>query len=480
MVIARKIAYNVLVSSVSKLLATALALVSIGFITRYLGQSGFGDYATVLAFLSFFSAISDFGLYSVSTREISKPGADEEKIMGNIFSLRVITSLGILLLAPLLVLFFPYPREVKEGIIIVAASFLFSSSYQVLNGVFQKNLAMDKVAISELVGKIIQVVLIITAVKLKLGFSWIVSALLIYMIASFLMVYIWSKKYIRIKMRFDFSYWKSFLRESYPLGIAAIITFVYFKIDTILLSILNNSSGVGIYNAAYKVIENITFFPAMIIGLIFPLMSQYITTDFQKFKDISNKTYKVFVIVVVPLVVGGFFLSKGIIGLIGGAEFTQSASVLRILIFALAFIFFGNFFNAILIAGNLQKKLMYILGSAAVLNVSLNLLLIPKFLYFAAAGVSVFTEAFVVAATLYLTKKKVKYFPQIEKAGGIFISGAVMAIFLFIFRNLNFFILGFSSLAVYSISLWIFKAVRLEELTSIISRKSVEEYGEVS
>ena len=70
MVIARKIAYNVLVSSVSKILSTALALAAIGFIARR-GTGEFGDYATVLAFLSFFSAVSDLGLYQFSTREIS-------------------------------------------------------------------------------------------------------------------------------------------------------------------------------------------------------------------------------------------------------------------------------------------------------------------------------------------------------------------------------------------------------------------------
>jgi O-antigen/teichoic acid export membrane protein len=157
MVIARKIAYNVVVSSVSKIISTVLALVSIGLITRYLGASGFGEYATVLAFLALFSAIADLGLYSTATREISRPNADEAKIIGNIFSLRMVVSGIILLISPIICWFLPYPLEVKEAIMVVAISFLFSSSYQVLNGIFQKNLAMDKVAIIELLGKIIQV-----------------------------------------------------------------------------------------------------------------------------------------------------------------------------------------------------------------------------------------------------------------------------------------------------------------------------------
>lgn len=476
MQVARKIAYNVLVSSVAKVISTALALVVIGLITRYLGKNGFGDYATVLAFFSFFVALTDLGLYSISTREISRPGADEEKIMSNIFTLRILSSLIILLLSPIIVMFFPYSQEVKYAIIVVAGAYLFSSAYQILNGVFQKNLAMDRVAIAELLGRILQVVIVIVAVKLKLSFSWIIASMLFYMVFSFLLVHIWSRKFIRIRLRFDFPYWKSFLRQSYPIGIAAVITFIYFKIDTIMLSVMKSSADVGIYNAAYKVIENITFFPGMLVGLIFPIMAQTIFHDRQKFEDISNKTFKVFVITVVPMVIGTMFLSNGIIRIIGGAGFNESALVLRILIFALAFIFFGNFFNVILLSGNLQKKLMVILAIAAVFNISANLFLIPRFSYLGAACISVLTEAFVTIATFYLCAKKLNYLPSPEKAGAIITAGLAMAVFLYFGRGFNFFLSGLASFFVYLFFLWILKGVRTSDITSIISKKGVEEY----
>jgi len=476
MVIARKIAYNVLVSSISKFFSTALALVSIGFITRYLGREGFGNYATVLAFLSFFASLADLGLYHISTREISRPGADEKMIMGNIFSLRIISAFFILLIAPVVVLFFDYPLAVKQGIIIAAASFLFSSGYQVLNGVFQKNLAMDRVAIGELAGKIIQVAMVILAVKLQLGFNWIIASLLFNMIASFAIVFLWSRKYLRFNLRFDFGYWKKFLKESLPIGIGSIIVFAYFKMDTILLSILKTSEDVGIYNAAYKVLENISFFPAMIIGLVLPIMSNTVFTDKAKFKDVSNKTFKVFVILVVPLVVGTLFLSKGIIQLIGGGQFGQSAAVLQILVFALAAIFFGNFFNNILIAGNLQKKLMGIWLLAAVGNIGLNLALIPKFSYTGAAYVSTGTEIFVALLAGYCAWKKLGYAPKPEKIVGIFLAGVLMAVFLFFAQGLNFFLAACVGSAIYFTALWIFDAVKTSEITSLVSKKGVEEY----
>jgi O-antigen/teichoic acid export membrane protein len=471
MAIARKIAYNVIFNVITKLLSTILALVSIGFITRYLGKEGFGDYSTVLAFFAFLGAIADLGLYAITAREISRPNADENKIIGNAFTLRIISSAVVFLIAPIMVYFLPYSRDVKIGILIAAASFVFSSTYMVLNGVFQKNLAMDKVAATEVVAKVIQVGIIIFAVKNDLGFTTIMLSMLISMIFSFLLVILLARKFVSLKLRFDFDYWKKFLKESAPLGLSAIVVFVYFKIDTILLSMLKTNAEVGIYNAAYKVIENVSFFPSMIMGLVFPIFSLHIFSDKKSFRHIANETFKVFVILIVPIIIGTLFLSEGIINLIGGNDFAQSANTLRILIFALAFIFFGGFFNNILISANQQRKMLLVFIGCAVFNVIANLIFIPIYSYTASATISAITEFFVALAGLILTFKYIAYAPSIKKLGGILFSGFAMAISLYFFKGTGFFVSALGSSAVYLIFLWITKTITIRELTSIISNK---------
>ena len=74
---------------------------------------------------------------------------------------------------------------IRDRIVIAAMAYVFSSGYSVLIGLFQKRLAMDKVATGELVGKIFQVAIIILAVKLELGFLAIIWTLLLNMVVSF-------------------------------------------------------------------------------------------------------------------------------------------------------------------------------------------------------------------------------------------------------------------------------------------------------
>ncbi len=477
-VVGKKIALNVLINSCAKVLSTILALVSVGLITRYLGTEGFGNYATAVAFLSLFSALADLGLYNISTREISRSGADEKKIMGNVFSLRIISSTTVLILAPLVIFFLPYSREIKEGIVIVALAFLFSSGCQAFNGIFQKNLAMYKVAMGELTGKIVQVATVILTIIYDWGFDWIIMAMLLNMLVSFGIIFFWSRKYIQIKLQVDFTYWKEFLKESLPMGAVAIISFVYFKMDTILLSVMKNGTDVGIYNAAYKVLENATFFPALVCGLVLPIMSRDIFTNRKNFQIISDQTLKFFILLIVPLTVVTLFLAEGIINLIGGSGFAESAYVLRILIFALALIFLGHFFNAILIVSNLQKKLMLVLLVAAVVNISLNAIFIPRFSYLGAAYVSVVTELIVVFLTAYLVISRVKYYPRVDKLAKIILAGGAMGLFLFVFQGKNFFLLAAASFLIYFLALWALRVIKNSELMSLISQKGVEEYEE--
>lgn len=469
MALAKRIAYNVVFNSVAKVFATVLALVAIGMITRYLGKDGFGDYAVMLAFFAFFNAVGDLGLGTVMTREISRKDADERVIAGSVFALRLTVSLAILAVSPVIILLLPYPSEVRFSILIAAVAFVFSSASMTLNGIFQKYLVMDRVSMVELAGKVIQVGVIAAGVYFDLGFLVICSSLLAYMAFNFFLVYRLSHRYVPFTLHFDRVFWKRFFFEALPVGIAAFIGFAYFKTDTILLSFFRSSAEVGTYNAAYKVMENLTFFPAMVSGLVFPLFSHYIFADREKFEIIANKTFKVFVVLITPLVIGGLFLAEPIMRLIGGAEFTDSAPVLRIFLVALAGIFFGNFFNNLLLAGNQQTRLMKALAGVAVFNISLNLFLIPRYAYFGAAWTSLATELLVPIIGGFLVARHLKYVPTPARIGRIAFSGALMGVFLWLFPTLSFPVAVIGGALVYLAGLVVTRAIEQDEITSLFT-----------
>jgi len=460
----KKIAYNTIISAGARIIGLALSLVVIGFITRYLGQTGFGYYSTVLAFLFFFTVLADLGLYSICVREISKPKADQEKIASNAFTIKFFIGLFIFGLSPLVVYFFPYSSQIKLGILIGSVGFWLMSNQQVLVGVFQKYLRMDKVALAEFLGRLVQLGLVVLFIWQDLGFLFIISALVGGSIVNFLFIFFLSQKYIHISFQFDFVFWRALLKKSLPLALAIIFTVIYFKLDTIMLSLMKPLADVGIYNLAYKFLESMLFFPAMFVGLVMPLMSKYAFSAREKFKKITQETLNFLLIFVVPLIIGTFFLSDRIVVLIAGNDFILSAGVLNVLIVAGGIIFLGILFSNMIIALEKQKSLIYIYGIGAIINLAANLVFIPKYSYYGAAWTTILTELIVTILMLVVLYQAFKILPCFNSFIKYLLAGLVMIMVFYFLPEWNLFILIVLPSLAYFGSLWLLNGLSIKEL----------------
>lgn len=460
----KKIAYNAVISTGARIIGLVLSLIIIGFITRYLGQTGFGYYSTILAFLYFFTVLADLGLYSICLREISKDKTDQSKVASNAFTIRFFIGLLIFCLAPLVVYFFPYQTEIKLGILIGAVGFWLMSNQQILMSVFQKYLRMDRVALAELLGRVIQLGMVAFFVWQKFGFLFIVSALVGGSLINFLLVFFFSQKYIRISFKFDFPLWTSLLKESLPLALATIFTVIYFKLDTLMLSLMKPLADVGIYNLAYKFLESLLFFPAMFIGLVMPLMSKYAFTNREKFRKVTQEALNFLLIIIVPLIIGIFFLSEEIVVLIAGQDFILSAGVLNVLIVAASIIFLGVLFSNMIISLEKQKWLAYIYGLGALINLIANFILIPKYSYYGAAGTTILTELIVTILMTVVIYKTVKTLPRFNSLIKCSLAGLIMIAIFCLVPGWNIFILVILTSLAYFISLWMLGELSIKKI----------------
>lgn len=447
--LARKIAYNTIISAGARFISLALAFIIIGFLTRYLGQSGFGQYNTILAFLYIFTVLSDLGLYSICLREISKEGADESRIISNAFSTRFFIGLFTFSLAPLAVLFFPYSSEIKLGVLIGAFGFWLLSDIQVLIGVFQKYLRIDKVAWAEVMGRLAQLGLVAFFIRENFGFLFIVGAVAGGALVNFILVFFFIQKYAIVRFRFDFSYWRELIKESLPLGVAIIFSMIYFKLDTVMLSLMKTQAEVGIYGLAYKILENLIFLPVMFVGLIMPFLSKYAFFDHRKFEEISRTTFDILLMAAVPLIIGVFFLSSKIINLIGGQEFVLSAGVLNILIMAVGIIFLATLFSNMIIALKKQKTLAYIYGLGAIVNVAANFIFIPRYSYYGAASTTVLTEFVVTVLMIVVLYRDIPALFSFRLILKYIFAALIMALPLYFLADGNLFFLIISAVLVY-------------------------------
>lgn len=429
----QKIAYNVTFSSAARILDTVLALVITAMLTRYLGRTGFGDYIIVFTFWYIFTVLADMGLYAITVREISQREENESEIASNAFTLRMASAAIIFFAAVLILYFLPYSNYIKLGVIIAAPGFWALFGGQVLMGIFQKNIRIDRAALAEMAGRIVQFALVFVFIKKELGFLSIIAAFSVSGAVNLLFNFWFAKKFVKLRLANDYAIWKKMIREGFPLAVSAILTMLYFRLNVITLSFLKDAEAVGIFGVGYKILENVIFFPAMFVGLVMPMMSRSAKDDMEKFKSILQRSLSAMIVFIFPLIVFTIILSDKIVYIIGGTNFTESASVLSILIFAAALIFLGTLWSNAIIALNKQKQLVKIYFWGAVLNIIANFVLIPSLSYDGAAWSTLATEFLVTLMMAFYLWKEIGYMPRVSrvlKLGGAIIVAALGVIFM--------------------------------------------------
>ncbi|MBU1177795.1 flippase [Patescibacteria group bacterium] len=471
MTLARKVAHNTMIQFAGKALGTVLALVTIGFMTRYLGQKGFGEYTTIIAFLSVFATMADLGLYMVVTREISKDGADEKKIVSNALAIKLTAAIGILIITPFIALLFPYSHTVVFGIAIGAFSFLFILLNQTLIGIFQKHFRMDKVALAEIAGRVIWLLGVLLTIKFGWGLLVMISFVALSNFVNFLIIFIAARRFVKVGLQFDFAFWKKLMIIAAPLALSVVFTLIHFKVDTIFLSILKPAEDVGIYGAAYKILEGLITFAAIFSGILMPIMSRNAFKDREKFAKVYRKGFDIISIMVIPLVVGVLLFAKPIIIFISGENFSASGPILQILILAVGAIFFAHLFGGAIVALNQQKKMMWAYLFAAVIAIILNLLLIPKFTYYGAAWTTFITETLVAIITVTAVYKVSKIAPQLKVFGKATLAAGVMALVAFCLPNWHVLISIAIVTVVYFVCLFLFRGFSKEMVLEMLRWK---------
>lgn len=468
----RKIAYNTVVQIVGKTLSTLLGVISLAIMTRYLKTSGFGEYSTIITFVSFFAMSADLGLTLISAQMISDPKENQNRLLSNLFSLRLFSALILLGLAPIFVIFFPYSHIIKIGVLIATISYIFPALNQILIALFQKTLNMGKAMLGEVIGKIFLVIAIFLAIKLDYGLNGVIWASVISAGINFLLNWFFSRKSAKIKLAFDFGVWKKIIRKTWPLAVTIILTLIYQKSDIILLSIFKNIEDVGIYGASYRTIEVIGTIPYMFAGIMLPLFTlNWLTKNTSVFNKMAQKSFDFMIILAIPLTVGAQFTATEVISLIAGENFARGGLPLQILIISISLLFVSCIFSHIIIAIEKQKKIIWLYIVNTITSLILYFILIPRFSYLGASIVTVYSNIFILIGSFYYVKKLTGFSPNLKATYKALMSAIIMALFMYILPHSLYekngfllLIIIFISIIIYFASLYLFKGISKDDV----------------
>jgi O-antigen/teichoic acid export membrane protein len=410
MSLTRTVATNTAVQAAGKILSTAIGVVIVGIMTRALGTAGFGVYSTANAFLQVFAILLDLGLNVMIVQMLGERAGDtayENRVVRGVFSLRFWTALVLITIAPFVALLVPaYAPETKLAMFAIWGSFFFTVLNQIVIGVEQRHLKMHVVAAAEVAGRAILLILLILAAANGWGLIPMVLMVSFAGFVNFLVNFLYTRRIARFSIKPDVPFWIETLKRSWPVATTIVISLLYFKMDTLILSWVRPEAEVGIYSAAYRVLEILVAFPYMYAGVMLPIIANaWAKHQRDRFISIIRRSFDMFAIITVGLVAGTELVAKEAMILVASEDFTVSGDVLRVLILAAGCVYVATIFNHAVVALDRQKQMVPIYAVTTAITLALYATLIPIYGLWAAAWLSVLSEAAIMVGGIWMTLK---------------------------------------------------------------------------
>lgn len=434
------------------------------FTAKYLGSEQFGQLSFALSSATLFAVFVDFGLGTLTIREVARNLDQASKYLNGIFSLRIVLGLAYLIFMLTFVFISAKGTQVIFLVVLSSLYMFFYHLMQACNAIFRAYEQMKYEAISKLVFTVslfFSSLFLIWHKDSLVYFGWI-YALSMFLALSFALYYL-KKNFTGVSINIDIEFCKYLLRMSWPFALSIIFISIYFYMDTVMLGLMSQDTEVGWYNAGYKIIMFVLIFANIVSNSVFPAISRFFKENMENLRSMVNNFAKFMVAMSLPLGFGGIILARKIIKLFYGNDFLGGVLSFQILICSAVVSYISIVYGSSLQACDKQKEYVKVVGLGAGINIVLNLILIPFFSLNGAAIATLLAELSVFVFMYNRLNKivPIKFYKYIFRP---MVASVVMALSLIFLRDLNVIFLSFIGVLVYVTALLLVKGFTKDEI----------------
>lgn len=416
----------------------------------YLGPSDYGAFGAAVSFAALFGIIIDFGLPTYLVRAISTDFENEHLYMDNAVTLKLFLSVLYITAVYIALLVLGWESKLIIICLLVAFENLFKSYHSLLFSSFQAHEKLKYQAITNTVLNVLTLIFIIIVTFTDFALMGIVFA---YIVANFIAllyeIYALEKHTVRPNLSFDFEFYKVLLKAGLPFALTGMFYTIYYSIDLVMITQFSTTYATGLYNSAYKLITVISLFYTIYSSVVFPVMSKMFVNEKNMLNFSFIKSIKYLSLVTIPISVFTLFYGYDIIA-IYGAEYIEAGGVLKILIWTVCFLFVNGAASLVLNASHKEYSVTKIYTAAAIFNICLNMVLIPRYDVYGATVATVLSEILILFLQLY-TLRKINQLPDrhlVFDVIKICVASSVLGVVLYVL-NLNMWVAMPVSIVVY-------------------------------
>ncbi|MCI0416169.1 flippase [bacterium] len=377
----------------SQLAGKGLFFLTTVYLARLLGASEYGKFAFAFGFVTLFSVITKFGLDLLTSRDVGENPQLAAQYFTASLTLRTLLSFVFLFLMLIGILIFNKESEVNRLILLLAISAALQSIAGASTSLFEalQSFVYRSILNVLMYGVIFLALLAATTSNPALdsvGPAFLIGTVL-YCVTALSLCHF---KVARLSLPRDMKFLWRLFKLALPLGLTEIFIGIYYRVDTVLLSLFTTDEIVGWYDAAYTFVYGLRLLPVTAGMVLLPGLSNLYSKEPQKAAGIYRLTmyYSIAFGLWITFLIA--MNSTQLVSLVFGPGFAASSSVLSLLIWTCV-IMFANAFQGILLVVTQQRAALFrATALGAISNIVLNLILIPAWDMYGASVATVLSE----------------------------------------------------------------------------------------
>jgi O-antigen/teichoic acid export membrane protein len=376
---------SLLLSTIAAASAGLLLLLQVLAGSR-LSVDGFGAFGLALRFAMIGEALMDIGIHQITIRAIARDHRDAPALLHNSLALKAFSGMAMLVVMGAVAFYLRPEPDVRAACVLMLVSAILRSYLLTTRGVF---LGLERFGHDCLVIVTDRLLLLLVGASMLWAGYGLVGLAVAFVAARVVTVAIalaLARRLVgRLRLEFDVAVWRDLQRSGLPVGVFLVVLNLYSYIDTVMLGKMSTLEETGLYTAAFTLYEGLSYVPSILASVLAPRLSKLWSVDRAAYRRLAIRSLAAAAVLAVA--VGGpvWALAGPLLRIFDlfqagpGPSYTAAALALRLLVSGLAFIFVTWMLQTVALSAFRERLLLQVTTTGALLNVLLNLVLIPRY-----------------------------------------------------------------------------------------------------
>ena len=425
------------------------------YLARLASAELLGQYATIITLITLFSTLARFGLPSLLIREISRNRENPERVdnlVNAALGLTTVLSAAAILLMLITCILLKYPSVMFWACMVAGLALGIEAMAYMIEASFRGREMMEWSAVVITIMEGTFMLFALVTIPFRATIDWLMIAYLASRIISLAAgAWIYLTRFGRLYPTIDKKLWSSLFKSGVPFAVTNGLSSLYIRVDVVFLSRLATNAVVGLYEAANNLTVRLNVLARTVNIALYPFLSSEFAKDKLSLQRYTARTIRLLTIPSVLIAAVLWTFGDQIVVMIYGDKFAAAILAVKWLALIMPFKFIDTSLEVALSASNREGKRARAVLVAAVTNLLLNFILIPKYYLMGAVYATLLTEGVLFGMYIWYLREEAREMFAWQGFIGPGLGAALILASSLLLNTINIWLLGGVSLIAYGL-----------------------------